>query len=144
MPTWLGEGLTVLVFGMGTVLVTLLLLAQVIGVFGRVAARREGARPGGGLGEGPGAGLREDQPQPPPDGSREARREALRAAAVAAAITAYLDAEAGAGGASGWAGSPPAGGADARPRGPAAWVAAGRMDLMSTRQELQRRGRFPR
>lgn len=142
MPAWLSDGLTVLVFGIGTVFLTLLLLYQAIALFGRVVNR--------GSGNGPGPQASRGTTTGQPDG----RRELLRAAAVAAALRAFVEAEAarGPGRAEGGrqedvparAGAPlPAHGPGEAPA--SLWAGAGRLALMNERQQIAaRRGRSPR
>ncbi len=174
MPAWLGNGLTTLAIGMGTVMVTLLLLWQVVALFGRAAARLQGrlVRPavasGGGAPGLPGAG--EGGPPEPvvvvagsgeapgrpttPASSRDGapgRRDTARLAAIAAAITAYVQAEAAAG-----RGAPEPfrvtavrslgrPGTGAAGQGNLGWAQAGRMETMLARQQLgTRKGHSPR
>lgn len=138
LPGWLTEGLPVLVFGIGTVAVTLFILSQVIGLFGRVASRTgagDSVTPSGG-----GKALAAGTTQPASAGGR---RELLRAAAVAAAIEAYRQAEKAEG--SRVAARP------ARTRRPTVsrnspWAAAGRSAQMDDRRRTitGRKGPSPR
>ena len=141
LPAWLSEGLPVLLFGIGTVLLTLFILSQAIAIFGRVVNRANGPPPVASRGT---VTVSEGEEEGGP--GRAGGRELLRAAAAAAAIEAYLQAEEIGPGVDD---SPthahgPAPGQGSRAQG-STWAGAGRLAQMNERQQIvSRRGRTPR